>query len=68
MQRIAVRGKRAYLDIKFLECVNKGIELCLVGKQLGRVAVSLSGISTRAHLNGMYAKTRDYRKRFLKSF
>lgn len=66
MQRVAVRGKSADLDIVFFEGIDKGIEFCFVGKQLLGVAVCFSGVSARAHLDGMHAETGDYGQRFLK--
>ena len=56
MHGISVAGKSRHVDSAVVDHLHKGIELCLVGKQLCGVAVSLSGVTACAYLDRLDAQ------------
>ena len=53
---VSVAGKSSYFNAVLIDSRLELIELRPVGKQLGRIAVSLSGISARTYLNSLNAE------------
>ena len=51
---IAVAGQCTYFHVIFFKCIDKLSVFCIVGQQLRRITMSLTGVSAGTDFNSMY--------------